>query len=75
MTRRMPVHLQQAVLELAGKDCPCAELRDCLHALQADLEEGRTVFEEGTAFTIQGLEHEVCFHITPPKIWRRGNFD
>jgi len=30
-----------------------------LDAMQADLEEGRTVFEEGTAFTIQGLEHEV----------------
>ena len=30
--------------------------------MQADLQEGRTVMEEGCNFTIQGLEHKVLTH-------------
>lgn len=31
----------------------------CGHVLQADMEEGRHVFQEGNAFTLEALQHQV----------------
>ena len=31
-----------------------------LHAMQADMEDGRHVFQEGNAFTFEALQHQVC---------------
>jgi len=52
----MSFHLLKIV---EGDICKALGLMHSLIALQADLEEGKNVFEEGLAFTIQGLEHEV----------------
>lgn len=52
----MSIHLKRIA---EGDICQALGLMHFLVALQADLEEGKNVFEEGLAFTIQGLEHEV----------------